>query len=174
MTLVFGLITGTLFGAFLQQAEALRFERQVGAMRLVDMTIVKFMLTTIVVGSIGVYLLSDLGVVSFSPRSLSLGLQIIGGLLFGAGWAIIGYCPGTSIGALAEGRFHVLWPIAGMLIGGLVFALIYPFVQSTIRPIGNFGSLSLPQILGVSHWVVIAALAVGSFFLFRFFERKGL
>ncbi|MFP4330427.1 MAG: YeeE/YedE thiosulfate transporter family protein [Spirochaetaceae bacterium] len=174
MTLVFGLVTGVLFGAFLQQAEAIRFERQVGAMRLTDMTIVKFMLTTIVVGSIGIYLLSDIGVVSFTPRSLSLGLQVVGGLLFGAGWAIIGFCPGTSIGALGEGRYHVVWPIIGMLLGGIVFALLYPAIQSYIAPIGAFGSISLPELIGVNHWIVIAALGIGSFFLFRFFEKKGL
>lgn len=174
MTLIIGLVTGVLFGVFLQQAEAIRFERQVGAMRLIDMTIVKFMLTTIVVGSIGIYLLSDLGAVSFAPRSLSLGLQIVGGLLFGIGWAIIGYCPGTSIGALAEGRYHVVWPIVGMLLGGIVFALLYPAIQTYVAPIGSFGSVSLPELLGISHWIVIAALAIGAFFLFRFFERKGL
>ena len=174
MTLIMGLITGILFGIFLQQAEAIRFERQVGAMRLQDMTIVKFMLTTILVGSVGIYLLSDLGLLDFSPRNLSLGLQIVGGLLFGIGWAIIGYCPGTSIGALAEGRAHVIWPILGMLAGGIVFAFIYPFVQNVIRPIGEFGSVSLPELLGVNHWFVIAALAAGSIVLFRFFEKKGL
>lgn len=174
MTLILGLITGVLFGAFLQQAEVIRFERQVGAMRLMDMTIVKFMLTTIVVGSVGIYLLADLGAVSFAPRSLSLGLQIVGGLLFGIGWAIIGYCPGTSIGAIAEGRYHVVWPIVGMLLGGIVFALLYPAIQTHLAPIGSFGSVSLPEVLGISHWFVIAALAVGAFFLFRFFERKGL
>jgi uncharacterized protein len=174
MTLVMGLITGMLFGAFLQQGEALRFERQVGAMRLVDMTIVKFLLTTIVVGSIGVHLLQDLGVISFAPRSLSLGAQIIGGLLFGAGWAVIGYCPGTSIGAIAEGRFHAIWPILGMLTGGIVFAFLYPVVQLYILPMGSFGSVSIYGALGVNHWVVIAAFAAGSFFLFRFFEKKNL
>ncbi len=174
MTLIIGLVTGVLFGAFLQQAEVIRFERQVGAMRLMDMTIVKFMLTTIVVGSIGIYLLSDMGAVSFAPRSLSLGLQIVGGLLFGIGWAIIGYCPGTSIGALGEGRYHVVWPIVGMLLGGIVFALLYPAIQTYLAPIGAFGPVSVPELLGISHWIVIAALAVSAFFLFRFFERKGL
>lgn len=174
MTLVLGLITGILFGVFLQQAEVLRFEKQVGAMRLQDMTIVKFMLTTIVVGAIGVHLLADMGVVAFSPRSLSFGAQIIGGLLFGVGWAVIGYCPGTSIGALGEGRLGVLWPIAGMLLGGIVFALLYPFIQINIQPIGALGALSLYGVLGINHWIVIALLAVGSFFLFRFFEQRGL
>ncbi len=174
MTLIFGLITGTLFGVFLQQAEAIRFERQVGAMRLVDMTIVKYMLTTIVVGSIGIYLLRDLGMVEFAPRAFSLGLQVVGGLLFGIGWAIIGYCPGTSIGALAEGRVGVIWPILGMLLGGIIFAFLYPAVQTYIAPIGAFGRLSVADLLGVSHWVVIAFLAVAAGALFRFFEKKGL
>ncbi|ADH85949.1 DUF6691 family protein [Desulfurivibrio alkaliphilus] len=174
MTLIMGLITGMLFGALLQQARVLRFEKQVGAMRLLDMTIVKFMLSTIIVGAIGVHLLADLGVVSFSPRGLSIGLQVVGGLLFGIGWAFIGYCPGTSIGALAEGRYHVIWPILGMLLGGMIFAFIYPLVQAYLRPLGNFGALSLPDLLGVSHWLVIAAVALGAFFLFRFFEKKGL
>ncbi len=174
MNLILGLTSGILFGVFLQQAEVLRFERQVGAMRLRDMTIVKFMLTTILVGAGGIYLLRDLGVVEFSPRALSLGSQIVGGLLFGIGWAIVGYCPGTSVGALAEGRLHVVWPILGMLLGGIVFAFAYPFAQNVIRPLGAFGELSLPEVLGINHWLVIAALVVGAILLFRFFERKGL
>ncbi len=174
MILIYGLITGIIFGALLQQAQVLRHEKQVGAMRLMDMTIVKFMLSTIVVGSIGIHLLSDLGLVSFDPRPLSLGLQIIGGLLFGIGWALIGYCPGTSLGALGEGRYHVIWPILGMLIGGLVFAFLYPFIQEYIRPMGNFGSVSVAGMLGINHWLVIIALAVGAFFLFRFFEKHNL
>lgn len=174
MTLIMGLVTGMLFGALLQQAEVLRFERQVGALRLRDMTIVKFMLSTIIVGAIGIHLLADLGVISFAPRALSLGLQIVGGLLFGIGWALIGYCPGTSVGALGEGRYHAIWPILGMLLGGVIFVFIYPQVQSYLRPLGSYGALSLPALFGINHWVVIVVLAAGSFFLCRFFERKGL
>jgi uncharacterized membrane protein YedE/YeeE len=174
MNLVFGLITGIIFGVLLQLGEVIRFERQVGAMRLKDMTIVKFMLTTIVVGAIGLHLLSDLDVITFAPRGLSIGMQLVGGAMFGIGWAIIGYCPGTSVCALSEGRWHVVWPILGMIIGGLLFVFIYPFVQLYLRPIGNFGSISIPQLFGVNHWFVIIPLTVGSFFLFRFFEKKGL
>lgn len=174
MTLLIGFITGILFGAFLQQGTVLRYEKQIGALRLMDMTILKFMLTAIVVGSIGVHMLLDLGVVQFSPRGLSLGAQILGGALFGIGWGIIGFCPGTSIGALGEGRWHVIWPILGMLMGGMVFALIYPFVQAHIEPIGKFGRLSVATLFGINHWIVIIIMAIGVFFLFRFFERKGV
>jgi uncharacterized protein len=174
MSIVMGLVVGTLFGAFLQGGEVIRFERQVGAMRLQDMTIVKFMLTTIVVGSIGVHLLLDVGLADFSPRAISLGAQVVGGLLFGAGWAIIGYCPGTSIGALTEGRLHVLMPILGMLVGAFIYTAIYPLLALYVIPLGQLGNLSVANVLGVSHWIVIVALAIGAVFLFRFFEKKNL
>ncbi len=174
MTLFYGLLTGALFGFFLQQAQVIRFEKQVGALKLKDMAIVKFMLAAIVTGSIGIYLLSDFGIISFAPRQLSPALQITGGLLFGTGWAVIGYCPGTSIAAFAEGRFHAIWPILGMLIGGLIYAFLYPWIEIYLRYPGELIPVSIPQLPGVSHWIVIAAMAIGAFFLFRFFEKKGL
>jgi len=61
MQLIYGLITGILFGLLLQKAEVVRYDRQVGALRLQDMTIVKFMLSTVLVGMVGIYMLFDLG-----------------------------------------------------------------------------------------------------------------
>ena len=68
------------------------------------MTILKFMLTAIFVGCVGIYLLKDLGLVNLSIKSTVLGATIIGGLIFGIGWGLLGYCPGTSMGAVGEGR----------------------------------------------------------------------
>ena len=101
--LVLGLITGILFGFFLQKGEVLRYDRQLGALRLKDMTIIKFMVTSVLVGMVGIYLLNDLGLVKLSVKSTNLGGNIIGGILFGLGWGILGYCPGTSAGAFGEG-----------------------------------------------------------------------
>ncbi len=174
MDIVLGIVTGTLFGAFLQGGEAIRFERQVGAMRLRDMTIVKFLLTAIVVSSIGVHFLLDVGVADFSPRDIQLGAQIVGGLMFGVGWAIIGYCPGTSVGALTEGRFHAALPILGMVIGAMIYAALYPVFDSAIISVGQLGNPSIAELFGINHWIVIVLFIVGAVALFRFFERKGL
>ena len=174
MDLIAGLITGVLFGAFLQQGEVLRFERHIGALRLRDMTIVKFMFSTILVGTIGVHILLDAGIAEFSPRDFNLAAQLIGGVLFGVSWAFLGYCPGTSIGAVAEGRRHVWWPIFGMLVGGLIFALLYGFIDEVIMPVGAFGSVSIPEAVGLNHWIIIAVFTAAVLLLFRFFERKGL
>lgn len=169
-----GLFTGVLFGALLQQGRVLRFEKQVGAMLLQDMTILKFMLSAIIVGMIGINLLVSLGVVSLSVKATAIGANLIGGLLFGVGWAVMGYCPGTSVGAIGEGRWHAIFAVLGMLVGAAIYAEIYPALKGNVLAWGKFGKITLPGILGVSPWVVIPVLTVGYLALFRLFERKKL
>jgi hypothetical protein len=78
--LVYGLINGIFFGFFLQRGQVLRYEKQLGALRLMDMTIVKFMLSSILVAMVGVYLLQDLGLGKLSIKATVLGGNILGGL----------------------------------------------------------------------------------------------
>jgi uncharacterized membrane protein YedE/YeeE len=169
-----GLITGILFGFFLQKGEALRFERQVGFLSLIDMTIFKLLMTAIIVGMVGLYLFRDLGIIALSPKATHLGAQIIGGLLFGIGWAIVGYCPGTSIGAVGEGRWHAIWAIVGMLIGAAIFAEVYPSLKSSIIAWGSYGKVTIPEALGVNHWIVIAIFVVLVIGMFKWFENKNI
>ena len=105
--LVFGFITGIIFGFLLQKGRVIRYDKQIGALRLIDMTIVKFMLSSVLVAMVGVYLLKDLGLAKLSLKATVLGGNIIGGLLFGVGWGLFGYCPGTAVGAVGEGRAAV-------------------------------------------------------------------
>ncbi|MCK5100821.1 MAG: YeeE/YedE family protein [Desulfobacteraceae bacterium] len=174
MTLIFGLITGILFGFILQRSGILTYEKQVGALRFIDMTMFKLMLSAIIVGAIGIYLFNDLGVIKLSLKGTSIGGQVVGGLIFGVGWALLGYCPGISAGALGEGHLDALWGIIGMLFGGAVYAMIYPFMKKYIISIGSYGKISVPQLLGLNHWVVIIIFSILMLILFRFFEKKGL
>ncbi len=174
MSLIYGIVTGILFGFLLQKGHVLRYDKQVGALRLMDMTIFKFMLSAIIVAAIGIYLLKDLGLIQLSMKSTSIGAQVIGGMLFGIGWGLLGYCPGTAAGALGEGRIDGLWGILGMLLGGAIYASAFPFMKAYIIPMGNFGKISLPQIIGINHWIVILIFAAFLVLLFRFFEKKKL
>ncbi len=171
--LVYGLVTGVLFGFLLQKAQVIRYEKQLGALRLMDMTILKFMLSTILVGMVGVYLVKDFGLVKLSIKATALGSNVLGGLLFGAGWGLLGYCPATNAGALGEGRWDSLWGILGMLFGAALFAEAYP----ALKPVyswGNYGRITIPGVLGVNHWFVIPVVVIGVLLLFKWFEKKGL
>lgn len=174
MELVYGLVTGVLFGFFLQKGRVLRYDKQIGALRLQDMTIMKFMLSHIAVAMVGVYLLYDLGLVKLSLKPLVLGGVVLGGLLFGLGWGLLGYCPGTSLGALGEGRWDAIWGIDGMLVGAGLYAEAYPYLQTTVLTWGNYGKITVPQLLGISHWPVILLFLIGTILFFRWLENKGL
>ena len=172
--LIYGLVTGIIFGFLLQKGRVIRYEKQIGALRLLDMTIVKFMLATVLVAMVGVHLLVDLGLAKLSIKSTVLGGNIIGGLIFGIGWGLLGYCPGTQLGALGEGRWDALWGILGMLLGAGIFAELYPALKNTVLQWGDYGKITIPQILGLNHWIIIFLLIVIGLFMFRWFEKKGL
>lgn len=169
--LMYGLITGVLFGFLLQKGRVLRYDKQIGALRFQDFTIIKFMLSHIAVAMVGIYLLHDLGLVKLSLKPTILGGVIVGGLLFGLGWGLLGYCPGTSLGALGEGRWDAVWGILGMLVGAGLYAEAFPLLKKTLLTWGNYGKITIPQVLGVNHWLVIGVFLMLILALFRWIER---
>jgi len=170
--LIYGLLTGVAFGFILQKGGVLRYDKQLGVLRLIDMTIIKFMLTSVLVGMVGIYLLVDLELAKLSLKTTILGGN--GGLIFGVGWGLLGYCPGTSAGALGEGRWDALYGILGMVAGAAIYAEAFPLMKRTVLTWGNFGKITIPQVLGINHWPVILVFIIGAVLLFRFFEKKGL
>jgi len=169
-----GLITGVLFGFLLQKGRVLRFDKQLGALLLNDMTIFKFMLSSILVGMVGITLLSSSGIITLGHKPMNVGAVVLGGALFGAGWAIMGFCPGTSVGALGEGRWHAIFAVLGMVTGAALYAELYPFFKSTVLAWKNFGKIGLPDVTGLSPWILIALFWAGTISLFFWFEKKGL
>lgn len=172
--LVYGLVTGAIFGFLLQRGRVMRYDKQLAALRLQDFTIMKFMGSTIAVAMIGTYFLLDMGLVKLSIKPMTVGAVVGGGILFGIGWALLGYCPGTSVAAVAEGRFDALWGIAGGLVGAALYAETFPWIKKNVLTIGEFGKITIPQVLGVNHWFVIAGVILLIILFFKWAERKGL
>ncbi|HUL38635.1 MAG TPA: YeeE/YedE thiosulfate transporter family protein [Thermodesulfobacteriota bacterium] len=154
--LILGLITGIFFGFFLQKGQALKYDKQLGMLRFKDFTILKVMVSAILVGMVGIYFLVDMGIGKLSLKPTIFGANIIGGLIFGLGWGMLGYCPGTALGAAGEGRFDAFWGGAlGMLVGAGVFAEVYSYIKDDFLKWGNLGKLTIPQVVEINHWVVI-------------------
>ncbi len=170
--LILGVLTGVAFGFLLQKARVLRFDRQVGAMLLRDMTILKFMLSAIIVGMTGITALSEAGLIALSHKAMNSGALIVGGALFGCGWALMGFCSGTSMCAIGEGRCHAFFALLGMLDGAAIYAEIYPFIKTTVLSWHDAGKISLPSVLGVSPWSVVSIMWIASVCLFIWFEKK--
>ena len=97
------MVFGILFGFLLQKGGATKHDVIVGQLLLTDFTVLKIMLSAVLTGMIGIYLMKTLGWVELSPKSGSMGSNIIGGLIFGVGFAVLGYCPGTIAGAIGNG-----------------------------------------------------------------------
>lgn len=174
LELRFGLVTGMVFGVLMQRARVLRYDKQLAALRFKDFTILKFMMSTIIVGMIGTYFLYDQGLVKLSIKPTILGGTVTGGVLFGVGWALLGYCPGTSMGALGEGRVDAFWGILGAVVGAALYAEMFPYLQDTLLKMYDYGKITLPGILGVNHWVVVAGVTALFLLSFVLMEKKGL
>lgn len=174
MNMFLGLLTGIVFGFLLQKGRVLRYEKQLGALRLMDMTIIKFMMSAILVGMIGIYAMQDFGMDVLNLKPTILGANILGGLFFGIGWGLFGLCPGTSIGALGEGRWHALFGIAGMILGASLYATFHPWMTETVLTWGDLGKITLPGVLGINHWIIIVIFVAGVLALFRWIEKLKL
>lgn len=168
LQLLIGLIIGVVFGFLLQKGGVTQYDIIIGQLLLEDFTVVKIMVTAIIVGKLGVYLMTHLGLAALHPKPGSVGTSVIGGLIFGIGFGLLGYCPGTIAGAVGQGSLDALFGgVVGIIIGMTLFASLYPRLEKSILHVGDFGERTIPQILKVNPWfVIIPAAAVLSMALF--------
>jgi uncharacterized protein len=130
MTLWLGLLAGTAFGFILQRSGALDYDEILKTLRLLDLKIAKFMFFSIAVGAAGIFTLQALGIGAIVNLPFYPGV-LVGGLIFGVGFALSGYCPGTAIGAVAEGKRDAAFVVLGALAGTFAYALAH----STLKPL---------------------------------------
>ena len=103
-----GLLTGVAFGALLQRGRLARYDVILGQLLLRDGRVVKAMGSAVAVGAIGVHALVRRGLAKKEIKPMKVGGIVGGAALFGAGLALLGYCPGTAVAAVGEGRRDAL------------------------------------------------------------------
>ena len=145
-----------------------------------DMSVVKVMFTAIVTAMIGLWALAAIGVVDMQQIYLvptNYTAQLIGGLIFGAGFVVGGYCPGTAVVACASGRIDAMIYALGILGGVAFYAQFMPGVEEWIRA-GAIDDVTLPSLTGIAAgwWValfvgMLALAAWGMGFAERAFAR---
>jgi uncharacterized membrane protein YedE/YeeE len=173
MSLGLAFLFGLLFGLSLERSGLGDPRKLTGVFYLRDFAVPKVMFTAILVASAGLYFLADIGLldleqVYFIPTFFWP--QLAGGALFGVGFVVSGYCPGTAVAGLASGRIDALVTLLGVSLGSLLFALVYPAIEGFYGS-SNMGIVTLQQLLGVNHWVVIALLAVSAGGMFAGFKK---
>ncbi len=173
--LAWGLGFGILFGFLLHKGGVTKYDVIVSQLLLTDFTVVKVMLSAVVTGMLGIYLMKSLGWVKLSPKSGSVGINVIGGLIFGVGFALLGYCPGTIAGAIGNGFLDALvGGLAGILAGAGIYAAIYTKVKDRILKKGDFGNITFPELFRVNDWAVVIPAAAVILLLLIWIERAGL
>jgi len=173
--LFWGLIFGFIFGFLLQKGGATKYNIILGQLLLKDFTVLKIMLSAVVTGMVGIYFMKSMGWIELHPKTGSVGKSIVGGLIFGIGFAVLGYCPGTIAGAVGNGYLDALiGGVIGIWLGTWLFALVYPKLKGKFLEKGNFGSMTLPELLKVNAWIVIIPLVILIILFLRWIESAGL
>jgi uncharacterized membrane protein YedE/YeeE len=137
---------GLIFGFLLQKGGVAKYEVLLGVLLLEDFTVIKVMGSAIVVGMIGVLTLHRLGRVKLHVKPTRYGANIIGGLIFGIGFGLAGYCPGTGAAALGQGNYDAIAVIVGMMAGSYLFAETSGWLGRTVNKWGDRGKLRLPDV----------------------------
>ena len=173
-----GLLAGILFGYVLEGAGFGSPRKLTAQFRLSDWAVIKVMFTAVVVCAVGLWLAEIIGWLRpdgvFVP-TVFLGAIALGGLLIGAGFAIGGYCPGTSAVGLASGRYDAAVFIAGMVAGTWIFAALFEPLESFYLSGKGPDGQTLMDLTGLPEWLILASMIVAAFAVFRIgggFEKK--
>jgi hypothetical protein len=162
VSLLVAFLLGLGFGFFLERAGFGSARKLAAQFYLYDMSVFKVMFTAIVTAMLGVTYLGwlgwlDLDLVYLVPTNL--GPQIVGGLVLGVGFVVGGYCPGTSVAALATGRLDAVVYALGIFAGTFVYAEMYPAIQGFVNA-NAMGQVTLPEVFELPWGLVVFAVVV--------------
>lgn len=158
--LVLGGVFGVVFGFLLQKGGVAKYHVLIGQLLLQDFTVVQVMLSAVVVGTLGIHFMHRLGLVQLHIKPTRYLANSLGGFIFGVGFALSPYCPGTGAAAVGQGNIDALAMVAGMIAGSWLFAEFSGFVERRINKVGDRGELTLHDLTPQSRTVVVIGSAM--------------
>ena len=176
-SLIVAFLIGIGFGFFLERAGFGSARKLTAQFYFKDLAVLKVMFTAIVTALLGLFYLSWMGLVDLSLVHVSatyLIPQIVGGLVLGIGFVIGGYCPGTSMVAVATGRIDGLLFVLGVAVGIFGFGEVFPAIEGFFNST-PMGEVTLPQLLGLRYGLVVflvVLMALGAFRGAEALERR--
>ncbi len=155
--ILIGLATGLVFGFALEKSRVFEPGVIVGQMQLKNFLMLKIFLAAVITGLVALAVLNGLFGVKLSLKPLLWKADIIGGLVLGAGIAIAGACPGTSLAQVGAGYKDALFVVAGGIVGALVYGYNDAAITGWFAEKGD--KIGFDRMVGLPFWMVALLLA---------------
>jgi len=174
---VIAVLLGFAFGFILEGSGFSSSRKIVGLFYGYDFTVLRVFFTAAVVAAVGMLYFSYLGWIDMSMIYIHptyVTSSIVGGLIMGIGFVTGGYCPGTSVCAVAIGKIDGIVFTVGLALGILVFSEAFPLLESFYTS-NYLGHVTIPEYFGISAtWFVFffALVAVIAFYVTTLIRRR--
>jgi uncharacterized membrane protein YedE/YeeE len=155
-----GLFSGIFFGFVIQRVGATNPDVMARAHLMLDGSVPRFMLLAVALSALGLWGLGSVDIGRTVIHPISLVATGLGGVIFGIGWGLTGYCPGTCWAAAGEGRMDAIFAFLGGLVGAGTFAHWHESLIPALYMPTNKGQLTLDGLLG-SESLAVGLLVAG-------------
>ncbi len=172
--ILLGLFSGIAFGFVIQRIGATDPDRMTRAHLMMDGDIPRFMLAAVALAAVGLFGLQVVGVGRTMVLPTSLMATGLAAIVFGIGWGLCGYCPGTTWAAVGEGRLDAVFALAGGLTGAAVFAQFHERLIPLLYDPTNLGQLTVTDLVGnqpVALVVVLVVLCLAIYLIGRIWKN---
>ncbi len=162
LAITVGIAMGIVFGFALEKSRVFEPGIIVGQMQMKNFIMLKVFLTAVGTGAVVLAVLNGFGYVKLAPKAALYSADIIGGLMLGAGIALAGACPGTTLAQVGAGYRDALFTLVGGLCGAVAFTYAQPVLSKTFLAQGG-GKIIFTDLIGVPYWMgalVLAAVLV--------------
>ena len=153
-----GLLMGVVFGFALEKSRVFEPGMIVGQMQLRNFIMLKVFLTAVATGALVLAVLNGFGFVKLQPKAALYAADVVGGLVLGAGIALAGACPGTTLAQIGVGYRDALFTLAGGLCGAVAFSYAQPWLDKAL--IGTGPKLIFTDLLNIPYWQGAIGLAI--------------